>query len=41
MIYFIFLVASTLRLDFVLPAFMGILAAAGYPGVASVRGQRR
>jgi len=35
MLYFIFIVASTLRLDFVLPAFTGIVAAAGYLGVAT------
>jgi adenylate cyclase len=34
MLYFIFIVASTLRLDFVPPAFTGIVAAAGYLGVA-------
>jgi hypothetical protein len=28
MLYFIFIVASTLRLDFVLPAFTGVVAAA-------------
>ena len=32
MLYFIFIVASTLRLDFLLPAFTGIVAAAGYLG---------
>jgi adenylate cyclase len=35
MLYFIFIVASTLRLDFVLPAFTGIVAAAGYLGTAA------
>ena len=35
MLYFIFIVASTLRLDFVLPAFTGIVAAAGYLGIAT------
>ncbi len=35
MLYFIFIVASTLRLDFVLPAFTGVVAAAGYLGVAT------
>jgi len=35
MLYFIFIVASTLRLDFALPAFTGIVAAAGYLGVAA------
>ena len=35
MLYFIFIVASTLRLDFVLPAFTGIVAAAGYLGTAT------
>src|SRR5215472_17075848 len=34
MLYFLFIVASTLRLDFVLPAFTGVVAAAGYLGVA-------
>jgi hypothetical protein len=35
MLYFIFIVAATLRLDFVLPAFTGVVAAAGYLGVAT------
>jgi len=35
MLYFIFIVASTLGLDFVLPAFTGVVAAAGYLGVAT------
>jgi adenylate cyclase len=35
MLYFIFIVASTLRLDFVLPTFTGAVAAAGYLGVAT------
>jgi len=35
MLYLIFIVASTLRLDFVLPAFTGVVAAAGYLGVAT------
>jgi adenylate cyclase len=35
MLYFIFIVASTLRLDFVLPAFTGIVAASGYLGIAT------
>ena len=35
LLYFIFIVASTLRLDFMLPAFTGIVAAAGYLGVAT------
>src|SRR5215470_1623851 len=34
MLYFMFIVASTLRLDFVLPALTGAVAAAGYLGVA-------
>jgi adenylate cyclase len=34
-LYFIFIVASTLRLDFVLPAFTGTVAAAGYLGTAA------
>jgi adenylate cyclase len=34
MLYFLFIVASTLRLDFVLPALTGAVAAAGYLGVA-------
>jgi adenylate cyclase len=34
-LYFIFIVASTLRLDFALPAFTGTVAAAGYLGVAT------
>src|SRR5262249_42652511 len=35
MLYFIFIVASTLRLDFMLPAFTGIVAATGYLGIAT------
>jgi adenylate cyclase len=35
MLYFIFIVASTLRLGFVLPAFTGVVAAAGYLGIAT------
>jgi adenylate cyclase len=35
MLYFMFIVASSLRLDFALPAFTGIVAAAGYLGVAA------
>jgi adenylate cyclase len=35
MLYFIYIVASTLRLDFVLPAFTGAVAAAGYLGIAA------
>jgi len=35
MLYFIFIVASTLRLDFLLPVFTGIVAATGYLGVAT------
>ncbi|MBO0736045.1 MAG: adenylate/guanylate cyclase domain-containing protein [Alphaproteobacteria bacterium] len=35
MLYFIFIVASTLRLGFVLPAFTGTVAAAGYLGIAT------
>jgi adenylate cyclase len=35
MLYFIFIVASTLRLDFVLHAFTGAVAAAGYLGIAA------
>ena len=35
MVYFIFIVASTLRLNFALPAFTGTVAAAGYLGVAT------
>src|SRR5579863_4981351 len=34
LLYFVFIVASTLRLDFVLPMFTGIVAAAGYFGLA-------
>ena len=34
MLYFIFIVASTLQLDFVLPAFTSTVAAAGYSGIA-------
>jgi adenylate cyclase len=33
MLYFLFIVASTLRLDFVLPAFTGAVAAIGYLGL--------
>ena len=35
MLYFIFIVASTLQLNFVLPAFTGAVAAAGYLGIAA------
>lgn len=34
LLYFVFIVASTLRLDFVLPMFTGIVAAVGYVGLA-------
>jgi adenylate cyclase len=34
LLYFLFIVAATLRLDFVLPAFTGAVAAAGYLGMA-------
>jgi adenylate cyclase len=34
LLYFVFIVASTLRLDFTLPAFTGAVAAAGYIGLA-------
>ena len=34
LLYFVFIVASTLRLDFVLPAFTGAVAAIGYLGLA-------
>ena len=34
MLYFFYIVASTLRLNFILPAFTGAVAAAGYLGVA-------
>jgi adenylate cyclase len=34
LLYFVFIVASTLRLDFLLPAFTGFAAAAGFLGVA-------
>src|SRR5262249_60034060 len=34
MLYFVFIVASTLRLDFALPAFTGAVAAVGYTLVA-------
>jgi adenylate cyclase len=34
LLYFVFIVASTLRLNFVLPAFTGAVAATGYLGVA-------
>jgi adenylate cyclase len=33
LLYFIFIVAATLRLDFVLPVFTGVVAAVGYMGV--------
>jgi adenylate cyclase len=33
MLYFVFIVASTLRLNFLLPAFTGAVAAAGYLGL--------
>lgn len=36
MLYFVFIVASTLRLDFVLPAFTGAASAAGYLTVAGL-----
>ena len=35
LLYFVFIVASTLRLDFVLPMFTGLVAAAGYLGLAA------
>ena len=35
LLYFIFIVASTLRLDFALPAFTGAIAAVGYLGIVS------
>jgi len=35
MLYFIFIVVSTLRLDFILPPFTGTVAAAGYLGIAT------
>lgn len=35
LLYFIFIVASTLRLDFTLPLFTGAVAAAGYLGLAA------
>jgi adenylate cyclase len=34
MLYFVFIVASTLRLDFTLPLFTGVVAAVGYMSVA-------
>jgi adenylate cyclase len=34
LLYFVFIVASTLRLDFVLPAFTGAVAAISYLGMA-------
>jgi adenylate cyclase len=34
MLYFLFILASTLRLDFMLPAFTGAVAAIGYLGLA-------
>src|SRR5260370_20885877 len=34
LLYFVFIVASTLRLDFVLPAFTGAVAAISYLGIA-------
>ena len=34
MLYFLFIVAATLRLDFVLPAFTGLVAAIEYMGLA-------
>src|SRR5262249_31561243 len=34
LLYFVFIVASTLRLNFVLPAYTGLVAAAGYLGLA-------
>ena len=36
MLYFLFIVAATLRLDFVLPAFTGLVAAIEYMGLAMV-----
>ncbi|MBV8534743.1 MAG: adenylate/guanylate cyclase domain-containing protein [Alphaproteobacteria bacterium] len=35
LLYFVFIVASTLRLDFVLPMFTGVVAAAGYYGLSA------
>jgi adenylate cyclase len=35
LLYFVFIVASTLRLDFMLPMFTGLVAAAGYYGLAA------
>jgi len=35
LLYFIYIVASTLRLDFALPAFTGVMAAAEYLGLAT------
>jgi adenylate cyclase len=35
LLYFVFIVASTLRLDFVLPVFTGVVAAVGYFGLAN------
>jgi adenylate cyclase len=34
MLYFVFIVAATLRLDFALPVFTGVVAAVGYSAVA-------
>src|SRR5260370_19072998 len=34
LLYFVFIIASTLRLDFVLPAFTGAVAAVSYLGMA-------
>jgi adenylate cyclase len=34
LLYFVFIVAATLRLDFVLPAFTGAVAAISYLGMA-------
>lgn len=34
LLYFVFIVAATLRLDFILPVFTGLVAAAGYLGLA-------
>src|SRR4051812_25868197 len=36
LLYFIFIVASTLRLDFVLPAFTGLASAVGYMAVVAM-----
>lgn len=36
MLYFVFIIASTLRLNFLLPAFTGVVGAVGYLGVASL-----